>query len=123
MAATKATIGLTPKAKSICEDLCERLEFKDLAHVRDIAIAHAIRLGLEVKRATGTKTVWASANASDDLVAILKVVYPDAAEKDVYALYQDLANLGLESLGKDKNYKHWEEINDLPGLDVETLDV
>ena len=122
MATEKTTsIKLTPKARTILEDLKDRFGFKELADVRDIAIAHAVRLGLEPvpMDRKGSKVVWGSAQAKDDLVAVLRIVHPDAAEKDIYALYQNLANIGLESLGEEKNYKQWREITDLPGFGVE----
>lgn len=115
MAAAKATIGLTPKAKTICEDLQERLRFKALADVSDFAVAHAIRCEIEPKKVGGTETVWSSANVSSEIVATLEAFYPDEAE-DVYSLYQNLANLGLLALGEEKNFKQWKEISHLPGI-------
>ena len=122
MAAKKTNIGLTPEARSVLDDLYDRLGFRELAHVRDIGVAHAIRCGIKVKKVSGTTNVWGAAQTSDDLVAILQVVYPEDAEEDIYALYENLANLGLEDLGKDKNYKRWKDITELPGLDVDTAD-
>ena len=116
MAAKKTNIGLTPEARSVLDDLHDRLSFRELAHVRDIGVAHAIRCGIKVKKVSGTTTVWGAAQTSDDLVAVLQVVYPEDAEEDIYALYENLANLGLEDLGKDKNYKRWKEISHLPGI-------
>jgi hypothetical protein len=119
MASTKTTVGLTPEARVIIDDLLERLGFKELADVRDIAVAHAIRRGIKVKKVSGITNVWGAAQTSDDLVAILRVVYPEDAEEDVIVLYENLANLGLEDLGTDKNYKRWKDITDLPGLNVD----
>ncbi len=119
MPAKKTNIGLTPEARSVLDDLFDRLGFKELAHVRDYAVAHAIRRDINVKKVSGTTNVWGAAQTSDDLVAVLQVVHPEDAEEDVIALYENLVNLGLEDLGKDKNYKRWNDITDLPGLDVE----
>ena len=123
MASTKTTVGLTPEARVIIDDLLERLGFKELADVRDIAVAHAIRRGIKVKKVSGITNVWGAAQTSNDLVAVLQVVYPEDAEEDIYALYENLANLGLEDLAKDENYNRWKDITELPGLDVDTADV
>ncbi len=123
MASTRTNIRVTAAARLVLDDLRDRLGFKELADVRDIAVAHAIRRGLRVEEvSSGATNVWGAAQMSDDLVAILRVVYPEDAEEDVFALYENLINLGLEDLGTHKNYKRWRDITDLPGLDVDTVD-
>jgi hypothetical protein len=116
MATAKTTIGLTAAAREICEDLQERLRFKELGDMRDFAIAHAIRTEIEPKKVQNTQTIWSSTNVNPEIVATLDVFYPDEAAEDVYGLYQNLANLGLLALGQDKNYRQWKEISHLPGI-------
>ena len=116
MAAARKTIGLSPKAKQICDDLHERLRFRDRGDVRDFAVAHAIRSEIEPKKVAKTETIWSVANTSTEIVAVLEAFYPDEAAEDVYGLYENLSNLGLLALGQDKNYKQWKEISHLPGL-------
>lgn len=123
MASKRTNVRVTAAARLVLDDLEERLGFKEKADVRDIAVAHAIRRGIKVEEVpAGATNVWGAAQMSDDLVAILRVVYPEDAEKDVIALYESLISLGLEDLGKDKNYKRWKDITDLPGLGVDTID-
>lgn len=116
MAGDRTTIGLTAEARKVGESLEERLQFKDLAHVRDLAVAHAISAGIEPVDVPGVTTIWSVANASDDLIKVIQILYPVHAEKGIYTLYQNLTNLGLLDLGCDKNFDLWSEISDLPGL-------
>lgn len=116
MAAARKTIGLSPEAKQICEDLHERLRFRDRSDVRDFAVAHAIHSEIEPTKVANTDTVWSVANADAEIVATLEAFYPDEAAEDIYGLYQNLANLGLLALGQAKNYSQWKEISHLPGI-------
>ena len=116
MAAARKTIGLSPEARRICEDLHERLRFRDLSDVRDFAVAHAICSEIEPTKVANTVTVWQVANADAGIVATLEAFYSDEAAEDLYGLYQNLANLGLLALGESKNYSQWKEISHLPGI-------
>jgi hypothetical protein len=116
MAADRTTVGLTEESRRIAVSIQERLKYKDLAHVRDMAVAHAIKANIEPTYVAGVQPIWGVAQISDDLLVVLRSLYPVHASEGVYTLYQNLTNLGLLALGNEKGFSLWTEISDLPGL-------
>ncbi len=119
-------ISLTPEARDVIDILVkadnknnDEKVFKDMAQVRDLAVAHAIKKEIKFEEITASPLIWGSQQITGELIEVLRIIYPEACEEEgVYRVFQSLCNLGLLDLAKDPNFEYWNSLSDLPGFET-----
>jgi hypothetical protein len=112
-------VGLTEEARKVLDNIRDRLDFAEMADVRDLAVAHAIKKELDpAEEAPGNReTVWNVGSLDKELVDLLQVLYPDECDSlSKEKVFINLLHLGLRDLGEYPEFDSWSQISDLPGF-------
>lgn len=97
----RETIGLTPGAQAIMEELERRDWFPEGQDAARFCMAYAIRRKVVSGVVQGTDTRWAAGNfdKSGEIRLLLSALYPTASEMPV-RLMEYLVNEGLRMIGE-----------------------
>jgi hypothetical protein len=97
----KNTIGVTPKAQKILDQMSEDKAFADQMDAAKFAMSIAIRRGAKVGEVNGAGTKWnvGSFDPNGDLRNLLPIIYPDL--KTPYRGLESLIDSGLQIVAQD----------------------
>lgn len=99
--ADKNTIGVTPKAQKILDQMSEDKAFADQMDAAKFAMSIAIRRGAKPGEVTGAGTKWnvGSFDPNGELRNLLPILYPDL--KTPYRALESLIDSGLQIVAQE----------------------
>ena len=99
--ADKNTIGVTPKAQKILDQMSQDKPFADQMDAAKFAMSIAIRRAAKPGEVTGAGTKWnvGSFDPDGELRNLLPIIYPDL--KTPYRALESLIDSGLEIIARE----------------------
>jgi hypothetical protein len=120
--ADKNTIGVTPKAQKILDQMSEGGAFADQMDAAKFAISIAIRRGAKPGEVTGAGTKWnvGSFDTDKQLSNLISIIFPNITTQ--YRAIESLIDSGLAIIARDYvRADHFDLANVLRGLEAQKM--